>query len=58
METKVERISPEMAMDILKKDGVVVNPEEVMIILEFLYQMAEIAVDQYLAKRAEQINTK
>lgn len=50
MEPEVERISPEKAIDILKKDGLVVSLEEANIILEFLYQMAEIVVDQYMKK--------
>jgi hypothetical protein len=50
METEAERISPEKAIQILKKDGIEVTINEAIIILEFLYQIAEIAVDQYLKK--------
>ncbi len=50
METEVERISPEKAKEILKKDGVIATADEAKIILEFLYQMAGIVVDQYLKK--------
>lgn len=50
METEVERISPEKAIEILKKDGIEVTINEAIIILEFLYQIAEITVEQYLKK--------
>ncbi len=50
MEFEVERISPEKAIEILKKDGLEVTLEHAKIILEFLYQIAEIVVDQYLEK--------
>lgn len=50
METEAERISPEKALEILKRDGVIATTDEAKIILEFLYQMAEIVVDQYLKK--------
>ena len=50
MESEVVRISPEKAIEILKKDGLEVTLDEAKLILEFLYQMAEIAVDQYLKK--------
>jgi hypothetical protein len=50
MESEVVRISPEKAIEILKKDGLEVTLDEAKLILEFLYQMAEIVVDQYLKK--------
>ena len=50
MESEVIRISPENAIEILKKDGLEVTLDEAKLILEFLYQMAEIVVDQYLKK--------
>ncbi len=53
METEAERISPEKALEILKRDGIIVTANEAKIILEFLYQMAEIVVDQCLKKQAE-----
>lgn len=43
-----DRISPEKAMQLLKDDGIEVNAEQTKIILDFLYEMAEIVVDQYL----------
>ncbi len=49
METSVnDKISPERAIEILKNDGLEVTLEQAKLILEFLYQMADIAVDQYL----------
>ena len=48
MEYEVERISPERAIEILKKDGLEVTLEQAKLILEFLYQMADIVVDQYI----------
>lgn len=50
METEAERISPEKAIQILKKDGIEVTKNEAIIILEFLYQIAKITLDQYLKK--------
>ena len=50
MEFEREKISPEQAIEILKRDGVMVSADEAKIILKFLYQMAEIVVDQYLQK--------
>lgn len=50
MEKEVERISPEKAIEIFKKDGVEVSKKDAEIILKFLYQMAEIVVDQHLKK--------
>ena len=50
MDTEAVRISPEKAIEILEKDGLEVTLDETKLILEFLYQMAEIVVDQYLEK--------
>ena len=50
METEAERISPEKAIQTLKKDGIEVTIDEAKLILQFLYQIAEITVDQYLKK--------
>ena len=49
MEFEAERISPQKAIEILKKDGLEVTVEQADI-LEFLYQMANIVVDQYLER--------
>jgi len=38
-------------MQLLKDDGVIVNEEQAKIILNFLYEMSEIVVDQYFNQR-------
>ena len=45
-----ERIPPDKAVELLRKDGIEVTEEQAKVILEFLYEMAGIVVDQYLAK--------
>ncbi|UCS95199.1 hypothetical protein KZP23_09410 [Echinicola marina] len=52
MENEVKRIPPEKAVALLKEDGIEVTVEQVKVILDFMYQMADIVVDQYLAKTA------
>ena len=48
-----EKITPERALEILKKDCIEVTLEEAKFILEFFYQMADIVVEQYLKKQVE-----
>ena len=48
MESEVKRITPDRAVEILKQDGIEVTIEEAKIILDFMYEMAEIVVEQYL----------
>jgi len=51
METSVnDKITPEKAIEILRKDGLEVTLEQAKLILEFLYQMADIVVEQHLKK--------
>lgn len=45
----IDRIPPEKAIQLLKNDGIEVDVEQAKIILDFLYEMAEIVVDQYLS---------
>lgn len=45
------RITPDKAIEILGKDGIDVNIEEAQIILDFLYSMANIVVEQYISMR-------
>ena len=45
------RITPDKAIEILRKDGIDVNIEEAQIILDFLYSMANIVVEQYISMR-------
>ncbi len=49
---EMERIPPEKAMELLRKDGIEVTEEQAKVILNFLYEMAGIVVDQYLDKTA------
>lgn len=42
------RISPERAIKLLKEDGIDVTIEQAKVILDFMYEMAEIVVDQFL----------
>ena len=48
----IERIPPDKAVEFLKKDGIEVTEEQAKVILEFLYEIASIVVDQYLSKPA------
>ncbi|MBA2763033.1 MAG: hypothetical protein H0U39_13945 [Segetibacter sp.] len=45
------KITPERAIEILGKGGLEVNFEQAKLILKFLYQMADIAIDQYMKKQ-------
>jgi hypothetical protein len=45
------RITPDKAIELLRKDGIYVNMEEAQIILDFLYSMANIVVEQYINMR-------
>lgn len=45
-----DKIAPEKAIEILKKDGLEVTLEQAKLILKFLYQMADIVVEQHLKK--------
>ena len=49
---EIERIPPDKAVELLKEDGIEVTEEQAKIILIFLYEMADIVVDQYMAKPA------
>ena len=45
------RITPDKAIEILRKDGIDASMEEAQIILDFLYSMANIVVEQYVNNR-------
>ncbi len=45
------RITPDKAIEALRKDGIDVNMEEAQIILDFFYSMANIVVEQYMSNR-------
>lgn len=51
------RITPDKAIEILRKDGIDVNIEEAQIILDFLYSMANIVVEQYISIRHRKADT-
>ena len=50
-EDTTDKISPQKAMELLRKDGINVDIEQAKIIMDFLYEMAEIVVDSYLFKQ-------
>ena len=45
-----DKIIPEKAIEFLRKDGLEVTLEQAKLILAFLYQMADIVVEQHLKK--------
>ena len=49
---EIERIPPYKAVELLRKDWIEVTEEQAKIILDFLYEIAGIVVDQYMAKPA------
>ena len=49
------RITPDKAIEILCKNGINVNMEEAQIILDFLYSMANIVVEQYVSNQQHDI---
>lgn len=51
----VERLPPEKAMEIMKKEGLEVSYKEAELILEFLYRFAKIAISIYMEKEEKNI---
>jgi hypothetical protein len=47
-EEEIGKITPQKAMELLRKDGIDVDVEQAKIVLDFLHEMAEIVVDTYL----------
>ncbi len=45
-----DKITPEKAIEILSKDGLEVTFQQAKLILDFLYQLADIVVEQHLKK--------
>ncbi len=45
-----KRITPEKAVEILSKYGLQVSLEQAVVILDFLYKLANVAVGRYLKK--------
>jgi hypothetical protein len=48
MDEENDRITAQRAMQLLKKDSIVVDVGQAKTILDFLYEIAEIVVDTYL----------
>lgn len=46
----MEKISPEKAVEMLKKKGVEISLEQAVLVLEFMRKMAGIVVESYLEK--------
>lgn len=44
----MEKITVKKAQKLLKEDGLILNEDQTKLVLDFLYEIAEIAVDQYL----------
>jgi len=47
------KITPEKAIDILKKAGIQISKDEAKLILDFLYAMANITMDNYLERQSD-----
>lgn len=45
-----DKITPERAVEILKKGGMEVTLDQAKLMLEFLYKLADITVAQYVGK--------
>lgn len=48
IDNETDKISVEKAIQVLHEDGISVTVEQAKIILDFLYLMSEIVVNQYL----------
>lgn len=44
----MEIITIKQAQKLLKEDGILLDEDQTKLVIDFLYDMAEIAVDQYL----------
>lgn len=56
-EEDIGRITPQKAMVLLRKEGLDIDVEQAKIILNFLYEIAEIVVDTYLDQQKKSIFT-
>lgn len=44
----MKKVTPKYVMKTLKKEGTIVTEQEAVIILDFLYKLAEISVNTYM----------
>ncbi|MGN6617399.1 MAG: hypothetical protein ACTHJ5_09505 [Ilyomonas sp.] len=51
-DAEIKRISLEKAVELLREDGIEVNIHQAEAILDFMYEIVEIVVDQYLSQPA------
>lgn len=54
----MEKLTPEKAVEILKQHGTIVTVTQAQLILDFLYDLAQIAVTQYLREEGNDILTE
>ncbi len=47
-DTKTKRITPKIAVEILKEHGTKVTLDEARLILDFMYNIAKLSVEQYI----------
>ena len=55
---KKRNITPQKAVAILRKEGYEINEKEAEIILNFLYFLAKLTVNQYIKETASANNSK
>lgn len=51
-----KEITPQRAIELLRQDGIEVDEQNAALILNFLFEIAEIAVDQYLESAKRSVN--
>ncbi|UUC45768.1 hypothetical protein [Flavobacterium cerinum] len=51
-----KEITPQRAIELLRQDGIEVDEQNAALILEFLFEIAEIAVDQYFESAKKSVN--
>ena len=53
MNTTLKHISPSKAVELLKKNGIVVSEGQAKQLTDFLYTIGDIAIDQYIRDEME-----
>ncbi|MEZ2338829.1 hypothetical protein AB6735_24480 [Mucilaginibacter sp. RCC_168] len=48
IDSKLRQVTPEMAVQILKEHGTKVTIEEAKVVLDFMYKIGKLSVDQYV----------